>query len=108
MEFGTTPQPSGSPEIDDAARLAASTRNKVIAPTHDAVVPDELSDDEIITQHLMQPAAASVANDIEFTQGDQAQNMAPDKPHHIALTAITSGSLVIIALIAYLYLTFTK
>lgn len=107
MEFGTTPQPQGSPDIDDATRLAASTRIRTLEPTHNTVTADELSDDEIVTQHLMQPAAASVANDIEFTEGDQAQNIAPDKPHHIALLVIMSSSLVVAALVAYLFLTFS-
>jgi|GEM_PF-4249568 len=108
MEFGSAPQPQGSPDIDDATRMAASTRLRTLQPTHDAVTPDDLSDDEIITQHMMQPAVANAANDTEYTQGDQSDNIAPHKPARIALTAILSGSLLFAALLVSLYLIFAQ
>ncbi|MEO5949761.1 MAG: hypothetical protein ABIP74_05130 [Candidatus Saccharimonas sp.] len=108
MEFGTAPPPLGSLDIDDATRLAASTRKRTLQPEHDTVVPDDLNDDEIITQHMMQPAVANVTIDTEYTQGDQSDNIAPHKPARIALMAIISGSLLFAALLVSAYLIFAR
>jgi len=108
MEFGTTPPTPGSLDIDDATRLAASTRQRILQPAHDSVAPDDLNDDEIVTQHMMQPAVANTTNDTEYTQGDQAENIAPPKPPRIALTATISGSLLLAALLVSLYIVIAR
>lgn len=104
MESGTATPPLGSPEIDDATRMAASTRMRTLQPTHDAVTPDDLNDEEIVTQHMVQPAVANATNDTEYTEGDDSDNIAPHKPPHIALIASISGSLLAAAVLVSVYL----
>ena len=107
MEFGNPPAPKGSPTIDEATRLAASTRVNMIMPSHNNVIADDLSDSQIVTQHLVQPAVANAANDTESTTGDSASNIAPQKIHIVALTASISVSLALTALLAYVFVTLT-
>lgn len=106
MDFGTTPAPQGSPDIDDATRLAASTRQRTVMPAHDGVTPDDLGDEQVVTQHLMQPAVANAANDTEYTPGDGSDNMASPRVPRIALMISVSVSLILAALLIYVYLVF--
>lgn len=107
MEFGTVPAPLGSPDIDDATRLEASMRPRTVAPAHDDVRPDDLSDDIIVTQHMTQPAVPNAANDTEYTPGDPSDNIAAQKVQHIALIVATSLSLVLSAFLVYVFLAIT-
>lgn len=104
MEFGTAPQPQGSPEIDDFARREASSRMHTVMPAHESVTPDELTDEQVVTFHAVQPAVANVANDTELTEGDQSVNIVPDKSHRVALTASISISLLLTAVVTYIFL----
>lgn len=106
MEFGSSPQPQGSPDIDDATRLEASTRQRVILPSHDSVAPEDLSDEQIITQHLVQPAVANASNDTEYLDGDQADNIAADKSYHIRLLVSLSVIVLLAAILIFVYILF--
>lgn len=99
MEFGTSPQAQGSPDIDNAARDAASARVHTVLPTHDAVTPEDLSDEQIITQHLVQPAVANAANDTEYSPGDTTDNILDQSSHRTGL--IIALSVVLVAVAAF-------
>lgn len=104
MEFGTAPQPQGSPDIDNATRMAASARMHTVTPAHTDVAPDEYSDEQIVTQHMVQPAVANAANDTEYTPNDHAANMAHLQVPRIALMISISISLILAALLVYVFL----
>lgn len=106
MEFGSTQQPQGSPDITDAARMEASSRMHTVLPAHDTVVPDDLSDEQIVTQHMVQPAVANAANDTEYIQDGKDAEFPAQKAYHLALTISISISLILAALLIYVFLVF--
>lgn len=65
MELGTDRDKSD--EISDAQRLAATTKQVTIDPVHEDVAPDDLPDEQIATQHILQPAIANIPTDSEHT-----------------------------------------
>jgi hypothetical protein len=104
MESGTSPQPQGSPDIDNAARDAASARVHTVLPTHNAVIPEDLSDEQIITQHLVQPAVANAANDTEYLPGDDTDNLLPQSSHRTGLIIALSVILMLLATFVAVFL----
>ena len=68
MEFGTTPEPQGSPEIDDATRFEATTRQHTVVPLHTDVAADELPDEQVVTQHIVSAPLANIPSDQEATE----------------------------------------
>jgi hypothetical protein len=61
MEFD-----KNAPISDDQRRLA-ETKQITLQPIHADLSPDEESDSEIATHHIIAPAIANVENDIEQT-----------------------------------------
>lgn len=99
MEFETAPTPQGSSESDDIARDEASARVHTVLPTHDSVAPDDLSDEQVVTQHLVQPAVANAANDTEYSSGDAADAIVAHSSHTTMLVILTVVLILIAAMI---------
>ena len=104
MEFEsgkTTEQLSG---VTDAQRLEASTRQRTLEPVHQDIVPDDLPDEVIATQHLMQPAIANIPIDSELTSSLGTQQQIDKKNHRFALAVslVTVGIVAVVSLFAYL------
>lgn len=108
MEFGTAPAPQGSPDIDDATRIAAATRQMIMSPLHSDIAPDDLSDDIVVNQHIIQPPIANVGTDTETTITSSSQPADPfmskqtHPSHRIALISSVAGMLVLGTLVTYL------
>jgi hypothetical protein len=103
MEFGANSQ-AGSPEISDAQRIEAGSRIHLVEPAHAGITPDDLSDGQVITQHVVRPAVANAANDTEYTPGDDAINMRPAQVPRVILLVSVSISLILAALLIYVFL----
>jgi hypothetical protein len=87
--------------------MEISSRQHTVLPAHGDVAPDDLSDEQVITQHLVQPAVPNAANDTEYTSGGGADYIAPQKAPRIALMISISASLLVLAaLLIYVVLVF--
>ncbi len=67
MEFDQPKGASQSPDIDDATRLAATQRKLTVEPVNDAITPEDISDEQVATMHVTQPAISNLAIDSEAT-----------------------------------------
>ena len=103
MEFETNQPAQGSSDVDELARAAARTRINTVMPTHDGVAPEEFSDEQIVTQHTVQPAPANAANDTEYTQGDATASIVEPPNHQTVIMISVSVLLVIFAVLAYVF-----
>jgi hypothetical protein len=103
MEFDSNTSGDKSPDISDETRMEASTRQKNVAPIHDDVVADDLSDELIANQHIIQGPLANAANDSEATVGSGSTPL-PQHHHHFILVLCGITVAIITALTVFVYI----
>jgi len=51
--------------VSDEQRRLAETKKLTLEPVHNDVAPEDISDSQVVAQHLMNPAIENAPNDIE-------------------------------------------
>lgn len=80
MEFDNNASP-----VNDEQRRLAESKKLTLEPLHADISPEAVSDSEIATRHLLEPAVGNVANDTE-------QNTVPIQPSKSTLDAPSPSS----------------
>lgn len=103
MEFETD---KTSQAIDDATRLAASTRSLTLTPLNETIASEDESDDLIATRNVLGGPIANIPSDAEVTTPlTQQQIVIEKKNHHTALAISLTVVGILIAATAYLFIT---
>jgi hypothetical protein len=79
MEFD-----NNTPPVNDEQRRLAESKKLTLEPVHTDVAPEDVSDSEIATRHLLEPAVGNVTSDTE-------QNSTPIQPSKSALDTPSSA-----------------
>jgi hypothetical protein len=93
MEF--EPEQQTSSDIDEATRLAASTRVLTLAPVHDDITPEDEPEELVANQHIIQPPIANIPTDAEVTLASNTALAHEQANHHLALAASIAIMLIV-------------
>lgn len=99
MELETNTSGDKSPDISDAERRAASSRQTTVAPLHQDVVAEDDSEEMTVNQHILEGPLANSPSESESTTGSGTGIvLSTDVSKPFALVAV--GIIVAAAIIA--------
>ena len=98
MEVDSNLPDDKSPDVSDEMRLDASTRLRTLAPLHDDIAANEVSEEIVVSQDILQGPIANVSNDSESTisYGDKGEQAVPPKKTNLTMM-LTVVIIVIVA-----------